>query len=496
MLYLFPLPCGCEPTVTGYFWHVTDFHYDHTYWTDQLSCNPDQPVSEPGEFGDYWCDSPWRLITHAIGAMTQIKEDVDFLLWTGDTVAHIKDEHLSVSINMDVLQNITTALTNAFPSKLVYATFGNHDYYPNNQFPASNNVIYNITADMWKDWIGDEQQMNNFRKGGYYTAVTQHGLRVVCLNTNLYYMSDKQTPGIEDPSDQLAWFRQVMEQARATQQKVLVTAHIPPGIDTPRIVSWFHEEFRQPVLSVLQDYTDIIVGLHFGHNHADGFKVIYDKQVTPWRFILSTGEIGPPHNPSIRLVTYDRDTGRHLNIQQYRLDLPASNTNDHNTPVGFTSLYSFKDHYGVSDLSAASLESLFNRMDTATEGDRLLQDYYRFTQAGAEQEESARTCSKDCKIRILCGFRHHAMADFDTCRERFTSLAPSFTPCATVVSTMMVMALLAIALVLSSTGSHIRTAPAPSPPHPYSQSSLLAARHNIRYTTINMAGHSPDQTPC
>ena len=48
--------------------------------------------------------------------------------------------------------------------------------------------------------------------------------------------------------------------------------------------------------------------------------------VTPWRYKLSNGAIGPPHNPAVRLVTYDRDTGRHLDIEQLRLDLPASNT--------------------------------------------------------------------------------------------------------------------------------------------------------------------------
>jgi hypothetical protein len=60
--------------------------------------------------------------------------------------------------------------------------------------------------------------------------------------------------------------------------------------------------------------------------------------VTPWRYKLSNGETGPPHDPSVRLVTYDRDTGRHLNILQYKLDLPRATQ-----PGGgnFTLLYNF-----------------------------------------------------------------------------------------------------------------------------------------------------------
>ena len=87
------------------------------------------------------------------------------MLVHSDTVAHISDDNLTVDINMDVLQNITDALKNAFPTKKVYATFGNHDYYPSDQFPNFNNIIYNRTADMWRSWIEESQQMENFRKG-------------------------------------------------------------------------------------------------------------------------------------------------------------------------------------------------------------------------------------------------------------------------------------------------------------------------------------------
>jgi hypothetical protein len=82
-----------------------------------------------------------------------------------DTVAHIKDNYTSEDLNMDILRNITTALKSAFPTKIVYATYGNHDYHPSDQFPNLGNRIYNITADMWRDWISEAEQLDNFRKG-------------------------------------------------------------------------------------------------------------------------------------------------------------------------------------------------------------------------------------------------------------------------------------------------------------------------------------------
>nr|KAG5699032.1 hypothetical protein BaRGS_025426 [Batillaria attramentaria] len=143
VLLFLSLCVGVDAVNTGYFWHVTDFHYDHTYWTDQLSCNPDQPVSEPG----------------------------------------------------------------------------------------ATTLLYSALACVW--W---------------------------CLNTNLYYMSD-QTELQALKIRQTSWpgSGQVMEQARATQAE---------AADTPRIVSWFHEEFRHLSCQSCRITLDIIVGLHFGHNHG------------------------------------------------------------------------------------------------------------------------------------------------------------------------------------------------------------------------------------
>ena len=69
--------------LSGRFWHMTDFHYDNTYFTEQLSCNDDVP--NPGPFGDYWCDSPWALVQSAVDFMAETSRgtEVDFAIWTG-----------------------------------------------------------------------------------------------------------------------------------------------------------------------------------------------------------------------------------------------------------------------------------------------------------------------------------------------------------------------------------------------------------------------------
>ena len=122
-----------------------------------------------------WRDSAhWKCISLCVNTSKKVTTlysaaDADFdeplPLYPRDTVAHISDDDLNVTINMDILKNITTALKDAFPDKKVYASFGNHDYYPSDQFPDFNNIIYNRTAEMWESWIEEPEQMANFRKG-------------------------------------------------------------------------------------------------------------------------------------------------------------------------------------------------------------------------------------------------------------------------------------------------------------------------------------------
>lgn len=82
-----------------------------------------------------------------------------------DTVLHAKDEDLNYTINAGILDDTTAVLKAALPGVPVYATFGNHDYWPNNQFPPTNNALYNDTLKRWKEWIADSSQSENFRKG-------------------------------------------------------------------------------------------------------------------------------------------------------------------------------------------------------------------------------------------------------------------------------------------------------------------------------------------
>ena len=55
--------------------------------------------------------------------------------------------------------------------------------------------------------------------GGYYTLITRTGIRVIALNTNMYY-KDPLTEHLEDPADQLAWLDDQLTAAASNNEKV------------------------------------------------------------------------------------------------------------------------------------------------------------------------------------------------------------------------------------------------------------------------------------
>lgn len=434
----------CE---AGYFWHVTDFHYDVTYNNSRLSCNPDNSPATLGRYGDYWCDSPLLLVNSSVVAMANINKAVDFVLWTGDSVLHGKDQDLNYTVNSDILDVTTNILKTTLPGVPVYASFGNHDYYPTDQFPPINNALYNDTLERWRSWINDSTQDANFRKGAYYTVKTAYGLRIVSLNTNLYYTQNKVVQNETDPGDQLAWLESVLRTSVSNSEKVLVTAHIPPGVHTPSGLIWMYDSFHNKLVGILKKYAAVIVGMHFGHDHADEFKILQNNDgvasvpifiapsVTPWRYRLSTGETGSAHNPGIRLIKYDRQTKVHLDIEQYYLDLEKANKDG---VASWVLEYKATTDYNLTDLSASQLLKLTESMKTSSE--KAFTSYWKYYFVSPKLE-LLRQCDEGCHANIVCGYTQFDITAFKDCTAK--RISTGFRLC----SSLSVILLIAVAIL-------------------------------------------------
>ncbi|GFS19946.1 acid sphingomyelinase-like phosphodiesterase 3b [Elysia marginata] len=419
------------------FWHITDVHYDNTYFTSQLSCNDDVP--SPGPYGDYWCDSPWRLVQSTVDFMADKTRElgVDFVIWTGDTIAHIKNEDTSLDENLVVLHNVSAALEAGLPGIPVYASLGNHDFFPDGQAEANVSEIYQAVGDMWRDWISNQAQVQRFENGGFYATAVRNApkLRLLALNTNLYYHVNKVTAEMADPAGQFQWMKGQLQEAKASGQKVIITGHVPAGLLVPGAVDWFHPRHKKSFVQILFDHSDVIAATHFGHDHHDGFKVLQKPDgsgavsqftapsVTPWRYRIrrpSGDEVGNPHNPAVRLVEYDRDTGEHLDYHQYFINLTDTNTQNR---ANWAKLYSFKEAYAVPDMSVNSIKVIYDRVKDG-EGKDYTDQFCRFSLVSALEKP----CEDRVRGEIYCGGIHHDKTKVDNCVEDYLKRVNHATP--------------------------------------------------------------------
>ena len=137
---------------------------------------------------------------------------------------------------------------------------------------------------------------------------------LIGLNTNLYYKSNHETEGLEDPFGQFAWLESLLTEIRAEGKKVifskirplkpvaalaisdnrtfflslqaLIFAHVPPG-KFERFYQyyveieehgypWFSHDFNEKYLNVLSEFSDIVPVQIYGHHHTDLWKVCFE----------------------------------------------------------------------------------------------------------------------------------------------------------------------------------------------------------------------------
>ncbi|XP_068180131.1 acid sphingomyelinase-like phosphodiesterase 3b [Antennarius striatus] len=407
--------------LSGNFWHITDLHWDRTYnLTSQpehiCASSGDRPANDAGKFGDYVCDSPWFLINSSVYAMKAILPDPDFIVWTGDDTPHVPNEDLGEEEVLHIISSLTHLINDVFPDTKVYSALGNHDYHPKNQLPAAPNHIYDQVAELWRDWL-DPESRETFKKGGYYTEklLNQTGLRMIVLNTNLYYDQNKLTEDMYDPAGQFSWLDKVLRDAANSNEKVYIIGHIPPGFfEKKRNKAWFTRKFNKMYLDLIQNHHSVILGQFFGHHHTDSFRMFYDSEdspisamflspgVTPWKTTLPGVKDGA-NNPGIRVIEYDTKTLQVKDIVTYYLNLTRANAAQGRWEKEYRLTESFK----VPDASPASMHRVLERI--ANEH-CYLQKYYEYNSVSYDLTE----CDSDCRVDHVCAAKE---VDFEKYKE-------------------------------------------------------------------------------
>lgn len=407
----------------GSFWQVTDFHYDKTYHasTDPNKiCNSQTPLSQKpaksGNWGDYLCDSPWKLINSSVFAMRDIEPNPDFIIWTGDDMPHVPNSELSTNEVIDTVKNLTILLATVFPNHTVYPALGNHDYHPKHLMPPKPNKVYSAVGDLWSRWL-PQDAVTSFKKGGFYTLLIKPGFRLISLNTVYYYINDILTANMSDPAGQFEWMDRVLTSASMAKEKVFIIGHVPPGtFERAPGLKWFYPHFNKKYVALIMKHADVISGHFLAHQHCDSFKVIYDENgdprssiflcpaVTPWKTVLPT--VGS-NNPGIRLYKYNRSSAQLKDIWQYYTNLTLANLKDKPT---WLIEYKATDAFNIPDVSPQSLDSLVQRF-TNQESGAMFDKYYFYNSVSAGRGR----CEKGCKTAQICGITKIDFDQYDQC---------------------------------------------------------------------------------
>ncbi|XP_045494366.1 acid sphingomyelinase-like phosphodiesterase 3a [Colias croceus] len=428
----------CTHAKIGYFWHITDFHYDplyspqgdtrkHCHRTDDRGSSGHH--RSLGRFGDYACDSPLELIVSALRYMrTRHSENVEFVLWTGGIIA---SRYSGKDVDRyQAIRNMTELLRMTFSSHFVFPVLGYTD-------PAPSETLTNL----WSHWLPLEA-LQTLKNGGYYTIEqTQSKLRIVALNTNLFTVREQNTVHARR---QWEWLDSVLEKSIANKEMVYIVGHAAPGSDSRH--NSISAEANEKYLRTVRRYARIIAGQFFGHLHADTFRVMYDKeQPVSWAFLAPSisphREQGGSTNPGLRLYKFDTDSGKVLDYTQFYLDLVAANRAD--SGAEWVAEYNLTQYYGLRDVSAESLHGLAEKLRTNTPHDATF--FSRYLRAYNVKYEYADNCDGACAHQHYCAITCLEHVAYQQCVEATASALAASGGSATLIAPLVAIVLAFIA---------------------------------------------------
>jgi endopolyphosphatase len=245
------------------------------------------------------CDTPFSLVNETFRWIEEnLKDSVDFVIWTGDSARHDNDEKYPrtdkqvAQLNRDMVDRFVdvfgkpgnindTDPTNEFIVPIV-PTFGNNDILPHNIFAPGPNKWTKMYLDIWAKFI-PEAQRHTFAYGGwFFTEVIPNQLAVVSLNTIYFFDSNGAVDGCARKSEpgyqQMEWLRIQLQFLRKRGMKAIMMGHVPPA-RTEGKQSW-DETCWQKYTLWMKQYRDVVVGGTFGHMNIDHFMFQDEKDLT------------------------------------------------------------------------------------------------------------------------------------------------------------------------------------------------------------------------
>jgi len=425
-----PKPATSRPAASGktpiQIVHFSDIHVDLSYetganynCTKNICCRPYTASDAPGKTqypcgpnGNHQCDTPKTLEDSLYAAVKKVAPNAAFALFTGDVV-----EGAVWLVNQAEVTSDLNSAYNDMSANLgipVYAAVGNHDAAPVNSFPPqainttiSSQWVYDTLSADWTKWIGSASASQADNYGAYAYVVPGKNLRIISINTNLYYKENfwlyEQTMEY-DPDGQLAWLVSELQAAETAGQRAYIIGHMPFGVNDA-----LHDGSNY-LDQIVNRYDATIAAMFFGHTHKDEFEITYSDythQTAANARVMSyiSPALTPTSgSPAFRVYSVDPVTFGILDIVEYSTSLEAANYQT--TGPTWSQYYSAKAAYGpLVGVTAASAEltpafwhnltTVFQTNDTA----------FQAFNARKSRGWNVSPCTGTCKTSEICALR-------------------------------------------------------------------------------------------
>jgi sphingomyelin phosphodiesterase acid-like 3 len=282
-----------------------------------------------------------------------------FIIIQGDIVGHERASSNSVIEDESAVFNI---IKQNFPTTPIFYTFGNNDSLDADYGPfksATQSGQYTSPYDVAKlnaGWANGflstgtqcKKETTQFpclikedATNGYYSAYIDNKFRMISLNSVLF--SPRRTHITEtDALNQLQWLETQLNEARANNESVLITMHVPPGNNIYNHSSFWLPKEQTAFLKIVESYQDIIVGLLASHTHSEELKSIQDSSRKNIIGVYLVAALSTSHGnePSVKTFYFSK------NNTQWRLsNYEAFHFTMDNSNLVFNKLYDYKNYY-------------------------------------------------------------------------------------------------------------------------------------------------------
>ena len=343
-------------------------------------------------------DSTWTLIHASLDEARQQEPSPLFITVSGDLLAHgfvcrfhavipsATAEEVS-SFAAKTVAFVAQQLHEAYPKTPIYFALGNNDSgcgdymdSPHSEFLKS--VSGSFAADMPNAANRASLASTFSRIGDYSIALPApiRNTRLIVLQDifqSAHYMGCDGHANGAPATEQIAWLRRQLSDARAAGQQVWVMAHIPPGVD---VYATYHRylfapgeacSVKQPQMflsngalsDTIGEFGDVVRLAIFAHTHMDEIKLIGDTKANdtkdgagdavPVKLVPSISPING-NEPAFVVAQVDPESAMLKDYEVYSASTAEG--------TGWGQEYRFSKIYGLPDFSAASVAQLTSHL--------------------------------------------------------------------------------------------------------------------------------------